>query len=108
MCIPLRGYLPACVRPGDTSQAGRLVQGHKQTLTYCVVFEDCPVISLLFVYYAVVVEFISVNQQLVIGSIYTVLHIKVGVCSSKVTAAKRFNRLFEKNRDIDFFGYQPL
>jgi hypothetical protein len=77
MCIPLRGYLPACFHPGDLSLAGRLVQGHKQTLTYCVVCEHSLLVSLLFIYYAVIVEFISVYQQLVIASICTVLHIKV-------------------------------
>jgi hypothetical protein len=77
MCIPLRGYLPACFHPGDLTLAGRLVQGHKQTLTYCVVSDGSLHVSLLFTYYAVIVDFISVNQHLVIASVRTVLHNKV-------------------------------
>ena len=77
MCIPLRGYLPSCSRPGDLSLAGRLVQGHIETLTYSSVCEESRLVSLLFISYAVIVKIRSVNQQLVVTSTFTAYHIKV-------------------------------
>jgi len=77
MCIPLRGYLPSCSRPGDLTLVGRLVQGHIETLTYSLVCEVSRLVSLLFISYAVTVKFSSVNQKLVVTSTFTAYHIKV-------------------------------
>jgi hypothetical protein len=77
MCIPLRGYLPACSRPGDLTLAGRLVEGHIETLTYSSACEVSRLVSFLFISYAVTVKFSSVNQKLVVISTFTAYLIKV-------------------------------